>query len=41
MNAEELANKFKTKIAAAIAEKDKQNAADNMEKRTADVEHCK
>ena len=43
MNAEELANKFKAKIAAAIAEKDKQVeiAADNTEKRTADVEHCK
>jgi hypothetical protein len=43
MNAEELASKFKAKIAAALAEKERQAgiAADNMEKRTADVEHCK
>ena len=43
MNAEELASKFKAKIAAAVAEKERQAgiAADNMEKRTADVEHCK
>jgi hypothetical protein len=43
MNAEELANKFREKIAAAIAEKDKQEgiAVDNAEKRTADIEHCK
>jgi hypothetical protein len=43
MNAQELANKFKAKIAAAVTEKDKQAgiAADNTEKRTADVEYCK
>ena len=43
MNAEELANKFKAKVAAALTEKDKQVgiAADNAEKRTADIEHCK
>jgi hypothetical protein len=43
MNAEELAHKFKTKIAAALAEKDRQTgiAGDNSDKRAADVEHCK
>jgi len=43
MNAEELAHKFRTKVAAAAAEKDKQTeiAAENTEKRTADIEHCK
>lgn len=43
MNAEELANKFKQKVAAAIVEKDRQDkiANDNHEKRTADMEHCR
>ena len=43
MNAEELANKFRTKVAVAVAEKDKQIgiAAENTEKRAADIEHCK
>ena len=43
MNAEELANKFRTKVAIAVAEKDKQIgiAAENAEKRAADIEHCK
>jgi hypothetical protein len=43
MNAQELANKFKTIIEAAAAEKDKQVeiAALNTGKRTADIEHCK
>lgn len=43
MNAEELAHKFRNKIAAAVAEKEKQTgiAADNFDKRAADVEHCK
>jgi hypothetical protein len=43
MNAEELAHKFRAKIAAARAEKEKQTgiAADNLDKRAADVEHCK
>jgi hypothetical protein len=43
MNAEELANKFRNKIAAAGVEKDRQTgiAAENTDKRTADIEHCK
>jgi hypothetical protein len=43
MNAEELANKFRGRIAAAVAEKKKQTciAAENAEKRAADIEHCK
>ena len=43
MNAEQLAEKFKAKIAAAMAEKDKQSeiASANAGKRTADIEHCK
>ena len=43
MNAEELANKFKQKVSAAIVEKDRQEAIanDNHEKRTADMEHCR
>jgi hypothetical protein len=43
MNAQELAAKFNAKTAVAAAERDRQTeiAADNMEKRTADVEHCK
>ena len=43
MNAEELANKFKQKLSAAAAEKDKQMmiATENTEKRIADIEHCK
>ncbi len=43
MNAEELANKFKAKIEAAVSEKNKQVeiAARNTAKRTADIEHCK
>jgi hypothetical protein len=43
MNAEELANKFKQKVAAAIVEKDRQEviARDNEQKRTADMEHCR
>ena|SRR6185437_7822576 len=43
MNAQELADKFTAKIAVAAAEKDRQTeiAADNVGKRTADVEHCK
>ena len=43
MNAEELANKFRDKIAAAVAEKEKQTgiASENADKRAADVEHCK
>ena len=43
MNAEELANKFRDKIAAAVAEKEKQAgiAGENAAKRAADVEHCK
>jgi hypothetical protein len=43
MNAEELAQKFRAKIAAALAEREKQSgiAGDNSAKRAADVEHCK
>ena len=43
MNAQELAAKFTAKIALAALEKDRQTeiAADNVGKRTADVEHCK
>jgi hypothetical protein len=43
MNAQELAEKFTAKVAAAVVEKDRQTgiAADNREKRTNDMEHCK
>jgi hypothetical protein len=43
MNAQELADKFTAKISVAAVEKNRQTeiAADNIEKRTADVEHCK
>jgi len=43
MNAKELADKFAGQIAAAVAEKDKQKviAAENVDKRTNDIEHCK
>lgn len=43
MNAQELADKFAAKVAAARVEKDRQTgiAADNVQKRTDDVEHCK
>ena len=43
MNPEQLAQKFWNKIAAAAAEKNKQSgiAAQNAEKRAADIEHCK
>ncbi|MFC7701923.1 hypothetical protein ACFQX9_35280 [Bradyrhizobium sp. GCM10028915] len=43
MNAEQLAEKFRQKISAAVAEKERQAiiAAENKDKRTADIEHCK
>jgi hypothetical protein len=43
MNAEELANKFKQKVAAAAVEKDRQEviAHDNEKKRTDDMDHCR
>src|SRR5688572_28541821 len=43
MNAEQLANKFRAKIATAVLEKDRRAgiAVDNTDKRTADIEHCK
>jgi hypothetical protein len=43
MNAEELASKFRSKIAAAVVEKEKQAdiADENSNKRAADAEHCK
>lgn len=43
MNPEELANKFRMKIADAVVEKDRQTgiAQENVDKRSADIEHCK
>ena len=43
MDAKELAEKFLARVAAAAEEKDRQIAvaADNVQKRTDDVEHCK
>lgn len=43
MNAEQLAEKFRQKISAAVVEKERQTiiAAENKDKRTADIEHCK
>lgn len=43
MNAEQLAEKFRQKISAADVEKERQRiiAAENTDKRTADIEHCK
>lgn len=43
MNAQELAAKFNAKIAVAAVERDRQKevAAHNADKRTADIEHCK
>jgi hypothetical protein len=43
MNAQELAQKFSAKVAAAASERDRQVtvAADNRQKRSDDVEHCK
>jgi hypothetical protein len=43
MNADDLAKKFKEKIAAAATEKGRQEgiAANSAEVRTADIEHCK
>ena len=43
MKAEELANKFKLKVAAALVEKERQEviARDNEKKRTADMDHCR
>jgi hypothetical protein len=43
MNAEELANKFKQKVSAAVVEKDRQDviAHDNEQKRIDDMEHCR
>jgi hypothetical protein len=43
MNAQELAEKFTAKVAAAAIEKARQTdiAADNIKKRTDGVEHCK
>ncbi len=43
MNANELAKRFMDKTAAATAEKDRQvqEAVTNVDKRMADVEHCK
>ena len=42
MNAKELAHEFRGKISAAVAEKKRQSGiAGNVDKRAADVEHCK
>jgi hypothetical protein len=43
MDAKQLADKFASKVAAAVAEREKQKvvAADNTVKRTDDAEHCK
>jgi hypothetical protein len=43
MNAQELAQKFTAKVSAAAAERDRQVtvAADNRQKRSDDIEHCK
>jgi hypothetical protein len=43
MDARELAEKFTAKVAAAANEKNRQAtiAADNKQKRTDDVDHCK
>jgi hypothetical protein len=43
MNAKELAEKFASQIAAAAIERDKQKgiAAENVDKRTADIDHCR
>lgn len=43
MNAEQLAEKFRQKLSAAVAERERQAiiAAENKDKRTADIEHCK
>jgi hypothetical protein len=43
MNAKELADKFNAKIGAAVLEREHQSdlATENMQKRGADIEHCK
>jgi hypothetical protein len=43
MNAEQLANKFKQKTSAAVAEKDRQDviSGQDRETRTADADHCR
>jgi hypothetical protein len=43
MNAKELADKFKAKIGAAVMERERQSglAAEHIQKRIADIEHCK
>ena len=43
MNAKELADKFKAKIAAAVVEQKRQSglAAEHIQKRGDDIEHCK
>ncbi|MEO6783977.1 MAG: hypothetical protein ABI196_24340, partial [Bradyrhizobium sp.] len=43
MNAQELADKFSSKVKAAVKEKARQTgiAAHNSQKRTDDMEHCK
>jgi hypothetical protein len=43
MDAEQLAEKFRQKLSAAVVEKERQTtiAAENKDKRTADIEYCK
>ena len=43
MNAKELADRFMAKVAAAVTERDRQStiAANNVDRRLEDVDHCK
>jgi hypothetical protein len=43
MNAKELADKFNARIGLALVERDRQSdlAAEHLQKRSADIEHCK
>jgi hypothetical protein len=43
MNAKELAEKFKARIGAAVVERERQSglATEHIQKRVADIEHCK
>jgi hypothetical protein len=43
MNAKELADKFNAKLGAAVAERERQSslATEHVQKRGADIEHCK
>ena len=43
MNAKELADKFNAKLDAAVVERERQSglASEHIQKRVADIEHCK